>query len=65
MWTKHKYIRETHAEYVYNNVVKCAKCDYALTGETHKKKLKDGSIRRYIHNHCTGIEVENAKKVVI
>jgi len=40
-------------EFEFTNLIKCGNCGSGICAEEKFKKLKDGSIKRYVYYHCT------------
>ena len=40
-------------EFAFRGTLRCGACGYGITASEKLKKLKDGTIRRYVYYHCT------------
>jgi hypothetical protein len=51
--TIEKIIRESSKEFAFTKMFKCGLCGSGITAEEKFKKLKDGTVNRYIYYGCT------------
>jgi len=47
------HIRKNNKEFAFTKLLKCGLCGSGITADEKFKKLKDGSIKRYIYYACT------------
>lgn len=59
--TKSDFIRTENKEFSFTRIMKCGLCDSGITAQEKFKKLKNGSINRYIYYGCTKVKDKYCK----